>query len=1443
MSTSSPEDILGPEPSSSSAWESLKARIEQLKEVRLAHLTKVMPPFYVPLKCSRSRLETDPLSVQVPQRRPQANGHSNRAAEHASETPTAEGVHSSAQSVEAKANSFYTRGHLTNKECFVEELIKAAFFDEVNGSLGPSCIVIVAPTGAGKTTLIHRLELLLWKRLKLSDSEQPANQYIPLVLDLKLIQMDSGKDDRHNTALVGQLTTDDLMEVMSSTTLQPIWLLDGFDEIASPHQSPSIGFTRQLGGKFVITCGEPYFNDVLHGNVSSLLKPFASNLASRRWSIRRYLKPLNDSQIKLFIEKMVNEKPSITNTASAGEIHAALTVLCQRMKAARYPLFLRLILDQLSDILIDFPDVAEALMKAASVSEGSTSSTSRPQANVRSADIVARMMYPHLNILRIVRRYCTSFFDESQKRLMCHISWPKNIAPNFGQMCHLMCEEIAVAMCRSPNSYCVHLDQVLPMEVVTCADPQSDETKLSSPQQIEQWFVLQAIPLQKIGENVWSFHHRLLRDYFLTCRNTLSMLASDEAHSYLSTSPAIEMKTTFVDVYPVESLTNLVKSLGLMLFTQDRDLLHMHAIAIRDQPDLLQAYVAVVHASRQPRADPREDQLLVTAASNAISILNYGTVHGLIRAFSFRKVQDWSGIRVPSCNLNLAQLTKCNFDHANLSNATMFRALLYETSMRGAYLNGVSTLEIPPLRPMLDSITTAVCFSPDGSLLACATSGGRVYVWNPRTREGLLKMEQENALHYLAWSADSTFIVGATEQGDLSIWDARTGGLDFASICPSRKIECFACAPDGNHIAVASGDASLHLFRLSNREWLQPLDSQHDGRIKCVSYSPGGDLLVIGNYDGRISVYDVRTYTLRRVLTGHRNTVLVTQCHPGHHTILASASADNTVRIWDLEQKESEQATITLLRVSHAAFHPDGQLLAIAADDTVYFWDLESKQTIFLVSLPSPTGIYGIAFSASGNEIALGSSAGFTYIWQLSSAECLPRESLAPHSVHNFSCAALSADNRLVATGTASHTICVWDVTTGRCRDVWKDLHDIRDLAFSPNGQYLATISSGLTLRVFDLLSHGEAFRMFLGQQLTATSDGHILHPAAGEARDVCLRFAPNSEHLAVGVGRGAVAIINVMKQCCEKLIRHVYPSWIRRIVYSPDGQRIASGSNLEARVYNLKDQRCEHHRSIYDGKPLHHLIFDAAKDRFLAVIGHDLVEIIDLTHHQSNYIDLTWTLLQGQSLRVVKLTPDANHLVSVETGSSVVRLWSVATGQLIHELKEHGREVRSIEFSSDGNTMVTCAADGLVRIWDWSENTSMPTIVGVLQRRLQFDVTADFSQAHMDLCGIRNYLPREKLSSVIVRIPPDMKLNHQIDFLPLPKQRQETKTSVVEAQEPELKVSVTEAEQGPQLRPEHSATESHRSAPSPLVVVDGTTRQSKPSDEAKVKSKKCQIA
>ena len=238
--------------------------------------------------------------------------------------------------------------------------------------------------------------------------------------------------------------------------------------------------------------------------------------------------------------------------------------------------------------------------------------------------------------------------------------------------------------------------------------------------------------------------------------------------------------------------------------------------------------------------------------------------------------------------------------------------------------------------------------------------------------------------------------------------------------------------------------------------------SRHTGDVFGVAFSPDGTTLASASRDNTLKLWDITTGTEIRSFAGHTDAVWGVAFSPDG-TTLASASRDNTLKLWDITTgTEIRSFAGHTDAVWGVAFSPDGTTLASASrDNTLKLWDITTGTEIR--SFAGHTdAVWGVAFSPDGTTLASASRDNTLKLWDITTGTEI--RSFAGHTDDVWD-VAFSPDGTTLASASYDNTLKLWDITTGtEIRSFAGHTSYVFGVALSPDGTTLASASWDNTL-------------------------------------------------------------------------------------------------------------------------------------------------------------------------------------------------------------------------------------------------------------------------------------------------------------------------------------------------------------------------------------------
>ena len=277
---------------------------------------------------------------------------------------------------------------------------------------------------------------------------------------------------------------------------------------------------------------------------------------------------------------------------------------------------------------------------------------------------------------------------------------------------------------------------------------------------------------------------------------------------------------------------------------------------------------------------------------------------------------------------------------------------------------------------------------------------------------------------------DNGTLIGAGFDRTLRAWDVTTGRQRWEKDVGDYIMAVALPLHDPDFIAYGGGDSNVDIrMRYSNDgDWRGQVEG-HKLRVSSLAFKPNSYLLASGSHDNTIRIWDVRDRdNLRhvRTLRGHTGWVESVAWSPDGR-VLASASQDGTVRLWN----PNNGINFAVLRghteeVECLAWSPDGRILASGSrDNTIRLWNPDTHGTRRV--LRDISSVWALAFHPNGQTLASGNGNNQIRLWN-------PNTGAQTTPLYGRSPVAFSPNGQILAVsgGTATinlHRLLTVDVT------------------------------------------------------------------------------------------------------------------------------------------------------------------------------------------------------------------------------------------------------------------------------------------------------------------------------------------------------------------------------------------------------------------------------
>ncbi|NUN94729.1 MAG: CHAT domain-containing protein [Candidatus Omnitrophica bacterium] len=486
---------------------------------------------------------------------------------------------------------------------------------------------------------------------------------------------------------------------------------------------------------------------------------------------------------------------------------------------------------------------------------------------------------------------------------------------------------------------------------------------------------------------------------------------------------------------------------------------------------------------------------------------------------------------------------------------------------------------------------------------------------------------------FVAVSNDGVRVAMSSLDGEISIWDLKTGAMSGRLESLPGTAVGISFGPGDKHLAVATRDL-LRIHALESGAAIHDITDDR-GFFGRIAFNPVTGILAAANGRRVIRLIDPETGKDVGSLTGHTEWITDLAFSPDGK-LLASSAMDTTVRVWDLESGTEVEVIRTNNRTESAvAFSPDGELLATAGAH--YGINLRKRKSLQQIHKNLPVGQFWshLQFSPSGEQL-LGND-GQTWILEVDTGRTLLR---FPSGIGWF-----CLGGKGVVSAEGEQGVKVWRT----------DLHASEVMlaaspppyspmcvAFSPDGSQVAGGGRDFVATIYDRRT------------------GRAIHNLPHDSEVYPLRYTPDGNQLLTGCFDGTIVSWRV-SDGARLRVTPCHGNDIKAIAVSPRGDAFATGGDLTVGIWDVRTHELIHRFEPASG-PVTAVAYSPDGSALLTGTDSGMIGIWDV---EAGRLKKRFDHRFG-TVKSLAWGPESSWAITL-SGDGVVARWNTETGENLH--------------------------------------------------------------------------------------------------------------------------------------------------------------------------------
>ncbi|XP_046772584.1 WD repeat-containing protein 17 isoform X2 [Gallus gallus] len=283
--------------------------------------------------------------------------------------------------------------------------------------------------------------------------------------------------------------------------------------------------------------------------------------------------------------------------------------------------------------------------------------------------------------------------------------------------------------------------------------------------------------------------------------------------------------------------------------------------------------------------------------------------------------------------------------------------------------------------------------------------------------------------------------------------------------------QAFSLPP--GHVVCCFMDGGVGLYDMGAKKWDFLRDLGHVETIFDCEFKPDNpDLLATASFDGTIKVWDINTLTAVYTSPGNEGVIYSISWAPGDLNCIAGATSRNGGFIWDVPRGKiitrfSEHGKNGIFCIAWS--HKDSKRIATCSDDG--FCIIRTIDGKVLHKYKHPAAVFGCDWSKNNKDmIATGCEDKNVRVYYLATSSDQPLKVFTGHTAKVFRVRWSPLREGILCSGSDDGTVRIWDYTQDACINILSGHRaPVRGLMWNPEIPYLLISGSwDYSIQVWD---------------------------------------------------------------------------------------------------------------------------------------------------------------------------------------------------------------------------------------------------------------------------------------------------------------------------------------------------------------------------------------